>query len=307
MNKTEYLIKTFKRAKGKDFENYVINAIWHKLDNMNLKPVTQQYVKRSDSKYALIDLYFPQISVCVEVDEDHHSKTKKNDDLRTEEILESLKTIGIDQIQTDKVLESLTKIEINKFYRISYTNDIEKLNKQINSCVNKINDEIHALTNSGKQLVWDMEENNKFILNKVKEKNKIHRDDNLVFNKDVDVFNKLFDLGYKPKARKAGKVLNDEYALNIVGIKVAGTAGRSKWDNILSKDLEILTEIKKDKDKPIDPKHYKRKRLIFGKYNSYGKGNQKIIFLGVYKPEIINDYQAKFTLIDKEFDFSLLK
>ena len=52
--KREYLIKTLSRTKRKDYENYVIGAIWHRLNNLEIKPVSQQYVKRSDGKY---DLY----------------------------------------------------------------------------------------------------------------------------------------------------------------------------------------------------------------------------------------------------------
>ena len=67
--KKEYLIKTLSRTKRKDYENYVIGAIWHRLNNLEIKPVSQQYVKRSDDKYALLDLYFPQINVGIECDE----------------------------------------------------------------------------------------------------------------------------------------------------------------------------------------------------------------------------------------------
>ena len=42
--KANYLIKTLSRTKRKDYENYVINAIWNRLANDNIKPVTQQYV-----------------------------------------------------------------------------------------------------------------------------------------------------------------------------------------------------------------------------------------------------------------------
>jgi hypothetical protein len=63
VDKREYLIKTLSRTKRKDYENYVIGAIWHRLNNLEIKPVSQQYVQRSDGKYALLDLYFPQMNV----------------------------------------------------------------------------------------------------------------------------------------------------------------------------------------------------------------------------------------------------
>ncbi|HHT82808.1 MAG TPA: hypothetical protein GX003_05170 [Acholeplasmataceae bacterium] len=56
--KANYLIKTLSRTKRKDYENYVINAIWNRLANDNIKPVTQQYVfnKEKNEGY-LIDLF----------------------------------------------------------------------------------------------------------------------------------------------------------------------------------------------------------------------------------------------------------
>ena len=66
MDKVEYLIKTFSRTKRKDYENYILNAVWQKIDCLDLRPVTQQYVKGHDNEYYLIDLYFPQINIGVE-------------------------------------------------------------------------------------------------------------------------------------------------------------------------------------------------------------------------------------------------
>lgn len=80
--KRDYLIKTFSRTKRKDYENYIINGIWHKLNRIDIQPITQQYVKRSDGKYALIDLYFPQINLGIEIDEEYHVKNSAHDSQR---------------------------------------------------------------------------------------------------------------------------------------------------------------------------------------------------------------------------------
>ena len=62
------------RTKGKKYENFIINAIYTKVGNPDLMPVTQQYVRDQNnlSKYYLLDLYFPQIKIAVEVDERQH-------------------------------------------------------------------------------------------------------------------------------------------------------------------------------------------------------------------------------------------
>ena len=83
-DKQEYLYRMFSHhTKDKEKENYVVNAIWQRLDDLNIKPVTQQYVHFSKSnRYALIDLYFPQINYGVECDEAHHKDNKFKDAAR---------------------------------------------------------------------------------------------------------------------------------------------------------------------------------------------------------------------------------
>ena len=45
--KMKYLYRMFSHhTREKDMENYVVNAIWARLDDLNIKPVTQQYVRR---------------------------------------------------------------------------------------------------------------------------------------------------------------------------------------------------------------------------------------------------------------------
>ena len=39
--KRDYLIRTFSRTKRKDYENYVVNAVWNRLGMRDVKPVTQ--------------------------------------------------------------------------------------------------------------------------------------------------------------------------------------------------------------------------------------------------------------------------
>ena len=59
------------RTKGKKYENFIVNAIYTKVDNPDLMPVTQQYVRnpKDSRKYYLLDLYFPQINFGVEIDD----------------------------------------------------------------------------------------------------------------------------------------------------------------------------------------------------------------------------------------------
>ena len=67
-----YIKSQLEKTNKKNDENYVITRIWNKLDNEDVKFVTQQYVIRQDGKYALTDIFFPQINLHVEIDEGYH-------------------------------------------------------------------------------------------------------------------------------------------------------------------------------------------------------------------------------------------
>ena len=62
------------RTNGKAYENFIVNAIYAKVGEPELMPVTQQFVKnpRDHRRYYLLDLYFPQLRYGIEVDEEHH-------------------------------------------------------------------------------------------------------------------------------------------------------------------------------------------------------------------------------------------
>ena len=69
MDKKEYIVNQLKRTFHKKYENYCITRIIHKLDNEYIQFITQQLFKRPDGKFALADLYFPQLNISVEIDE----------------------------------------------------------------------------------------------------------------------------------------------------------------------------------------------------------------------------------------------
>lgn len=56
--KAEYLVNTLSRTNKKNYENYVINAIWNRLGNDNIQPVTQQYVYSEEKKKDILSICF---------------------------------------------------------------------------------------------------------------------------------------------------------------------------------------------------------------------------------------------------------
>ena len=75
MDKLEYVARSLSRGTKKVYETFVINAIYQKVDNLNLEIVTQKEIKLKNGYSPLIDLYLPQLKIAIEVDEGYHSKT----------------------------------------------------------------------------------------------------------------------------------------------------------------------------------------------------------------------------------------
>ena len=88
--KYEYLVEQIHRTSYKRHENFVIGSLIHDPDLSNLKPCTQYYVRRNDKNYALIDLYYPQIDLAIEVDEPHHENNIQSDRDRESDVSKNL-------------------------------------------------------------------------------------------------------------------------------------------------------------------------------------------------------------------------
>lgn len=75
---------------NKPTESYVINRIWHRLDDIRVRFVLQQYVRRKEG-YALADLYLPQIGLIVEINEPYHYEPtqKERDEHRNREVADA--------------------------------------------------------------------------------------------------------------------------------------------------------------------------------------------------------------------------
>lgn len=96
--KLEYMTHLLSKIAKKKMEAYVIGRIWHQLDNDKVKFVVQQYIQRTEDKYALADLYLPQVGMFIEINEDFHKNNKEIDSVRNEEIR---KTTGITPVVID--------------------------------------------------------------------------------------------------------------------------------------------------------------------------------------------------------------
>ncbi len=85
--KLDYMERLFAKISKKKTESYVISRIWHQLDDDRVKFVVQQYIRRTQDKYALADLYLPQLNIFIEINEPFHKNNTEIDRIRNEEIL----------------------------------------------------------------------------------------------------------------------------------------------------------------------------------------------------------------------------
>jgi very-short-patch-repair endonuclease len=72
LEKTAYIIRSLSKISSKRWEHYVINRLYHRLNDPEIEFICQQCIRKADGRVYLVDLYFPQFKLYLEVDEVHH-------------------------------------------------------------------------------------------------------------------------------------------------------------------------------------------------------------------------------------------
>lgn len=263
MNKFEYIAKTLSRTKRKDFENYVINRIYNDLNDYDIKPVSQQYVRRPNGKYALIDLYFPQLNIGIECDEIHHLKHKEEDNLRFTDIINSISSYEEIRIP---IFNSNDKNQ----YR-----SIEGINNDINNAVNRIREKKSQTTDFEP---WDTRPD----IYKALEKGILDIDDNYIFTQEE--LRLFFDRSGTTQ-KCFYKIIEDCY-IWLPGLAIENEGNYIPYNknldyiNIISKDgekiFEFLPDIKENKNEVF-------KRIVFVKMKDRILNRQVYKFAGVFE------------------------
>lgn len=260
-DKRDYLVQTLSRTNRKDYENYVINRIWNKLDDLEIKPMTQKYVKKQDGNYYLIDLYFPQFNLGVECDEDHPIKQREADRLMRQDIT--------------------TELEGYEEKRIVIQNNLlDDINKWIDEIVALIKAKKSQAIKENKFKKWEIIEPNAYF----SDKDKISIDDDVDFQKEVDALNVVFNLGYKVVRRGWFKIKNQQnvYAW-FPQLAIEGHTYTHGWENTLSDDALTITQKSKKilGDKQLDD----ATRVVFMKIKDKITRKSAYKFVGVFKKE----------------------
>lgn len=278
MDKKEYIANQLKKTFGKKYENYCVTRIINKLDNLNVRFITQQMFKRDGEEIALADLYFPQVNVWVEIDESQHLNQAEEDRIRTQEVIKN-------NIRSKlKNLEEVVYVELEEPERINIFDKnriitIEEINKRIDDIVEKINARILELGDRFVPWVNVYNTADEFV-----KKQSIEKNDNAKFRTLQDV-SELFNKGYHGNQLAYFNVSKEdnEYAwcpklkLNEYDFK------NNLYENEISDDGVYIFESSKEKNDKfvLDALKTNEKRFVFAKYRDE-TGDFSYKFLGVY-------------------------
>ena len=262
------------RTAGKAYENFIVNAIYAKVAEPELMPVTQQYVfnPRDRRRYYLLDLYFPQLKYGVEVDEGHHQDDaqKARDIMRAEDVRTAI------ECEEDRI--PIYDGEGRK-------RSIDDINKDIERIVRVIKNKIAE----NAPLKWETNEDRK---QKVLEKGIFSVSDDVSYGTVTEIYNIC---GGKRSGRDRGTKatmlqrcyyrLNNNYKLWVPILAIVdedGVVRNSKmgYENYLSEDKTILTE---KSVHPIEPTYdIDYKRVLFMRMKDY-YGRPCIKFIGIFE------------------------
>lgn len=280
--KLQYIIKTLSKTNRKDYENFVVNAIWQKLSNPDIEIISQQFVKNNDignnRSHYFIDLYFPSLNIGIECDEPYHLGENQS-------LLDSQRSISLQDI--------LYSIKENNYeqIRIKISGTIHEINDQINIAVDKINKRIQELNPAA----WTI----KSSANYFKNKEYISINDRIGFKSINEVCNTLYNAGRKENNKGATrsyftlpKFSNTELENHklwfpklaikindVFGNETLRPATRTGWTNQISQDGKIITEWNENN---IPYKNDRKRRIVFIKYkDSLGFNEYK--FAGIFE------------------------
>ena len=274
--KVVYLSKTLSRTKRKDYENYVVNAIWNRINEPKLLPVTQQFVKDNEGNFYYIDLYFPQLKIGVECDEGYHNS-------KEQKILDANREMTIYDVlkQVDEREYMALHVDVTKSF-----NEVEA---QINSHVETIKNRITELN-----IEDGWEKQDPVIEDYFKDKEYITIHDNISFPSNKEVYNNILGQNYSGHLMHGGEPwhkLYTEYGYEEGTFpwfpKLTVDKPTSKgYYNILSKDgmeiYEYIDDPKQNMQRKAEGRYIGKKRVVFTQMKDAVTGVVGYRFAGVF-------------------------
>lgn len=262
--KRDYLYRMFSHhTRDKEKENYVVNAIWARLDDLNIKPVTQQYVRRTNG-YALIDLYFPQINYGIECDEAYHQDNTLRDSEREIDLMSVLSSCSEDGLV---------------IRRVDATQSVEALHDRIREIVNEIRS---LVAKQGGRLEPWLSPDERWA--QFKERGSLCVEDVFSFEKIADICEKCFGKPKDYKIQRCFFKVGDNTMLWCPKLAIKQPDGTAKaqsrgWVNELSEDWSVITEYNEKTSGEV--RYPQRPRITFAKSKNE-RGENAYRFIGIF-------------------------
>ncbi|MBQ2540937.1 MAG: hypothetical protein II551_04755 [Paludibacteraceae bacterium] len=260
MDKLDYMERLFAALHEKRTEMFVITGIWHRLKRTDVKFVIQQHVDISAHKYALGDLYLPQLNMWIEINESHHKNNEKADYKRNVKIVE----------KAGGELHCICTYDPDN---ISINYGIDGLSDQIDKIVALIHQRIEEIGDNF--IPWN---DQYFPMQKT-----LSTKDYIAF-KSIDKIAKAFNT----KIRKRGFLSPGGFDLKGGYAVWTPNTNSATWKNILNLAKDEIEEYKIDKATGSidiaatkDVFNKEEKRIVFCKYRDFF-GNKEYKFIGVF-------------------------
>ena len=265
--KRDYLYRMFSHhTRDKEKENYVVNAIWGRLDNLNIKPVTQQYVRRANG-YALIDLYFPQINYGIECDEAYHQDNTLRDIKREVDLMLALSSCSEDGLV---------------IRRVDAAQNVEALHDRIREIVSEIRSLVER---QGNHLEPWLSPEEKW--EHIKKHGSLCVEDTFSFKTIAEICKKCFGKPEGYKIQRCFFQVGDNIMIWCPKLAIKQHDGTVKsqskgWVNELSADWSAITEYNEHTSHIKEVSFPERARITFAKSKNE-RGEDAYRFLGIYQ------------------------
>lgn len=248
MDKDEHILRILTKIKHKKYEHFVISRIIHDLISTDIKFTCQQLVRRPNNKRALLDIYFPQIKLSLEIDEEQHStdKHKKLDAERSRDVIEA------------------ADIE-EKRINASKDRSLVQIAKDTDNFIKYLRGKVSILKSKDNWIPWDFD--NELTAQPYLNRGYIDSQDNVLLRRHVDVI-ELF--GRKLNGHQSGGWRPPE-RFNLAMVWFPRLYKNTQWDNSLSDDGRIIIE------KDLNATDGQR---------CYGEGHRRAVFARKEEPLI---------------------
>lgn len=306
-----YLAKTLSRTKRKDYENYVINAIWNRVNNAKLVPVSQQFIKDNAGNHYYIDLYFPQLKVGIECDEGYHNNAEQK---------------ALDAERELTIFDVLKQVDGREYIalHVDVTKTFSEIEEQINAHVSTINAKIveHNIEDGWAKMFPYHNDSSELQQSDI-EKYFEHREyitihDDVVFPTNKEVYNVILGQSYSCHLMHGGepfRKLYTEYGYEegtfpwFPKLTVSKPTKKGYY-NLLSKDgteiYEYIDDPAQNMQRKVEGRYLGKKRVVFSQVKDTSTGVVGYRFVGFF---IGDHYDENGTITYKRIDdkFRIIK